>query len=360
MGSGYTLLGGVVGRTCVQIAESQMRNQHPLNGAKLLTPLLLASVALAWMGVDNPARGQPRPHPSGLLIDSAGWSFDQESPDWIDATVPSDPRGYSAPSSRTSDEGMRELTIVQAAAQLPAADYAPEGYQPRPYQDAPGVPAYEELTQLLPQYTYRQSYYNQPGLGARPLADYAPPGYMPREQQEGPGTPEFVPLGPVVPLTPEEREKFVSRGMYPGSFLAPGTNTSFRFRGFVRLAALYDFDPIGVADAFVTNSIPVPEQSGQNFNMSGRISRFALETWTPTSFCNWNVHTFIEGDFFNGPAQAAGGGAIRFGCDTRSSTSGTFASGSRTRSLWTAPTGPVSWTSRGPIAGSISVSRHCG
>jgi hypothetical protein len=42
--------------------------------------------------------------------------------------------------------------------------------------------------------------------------------------------------------------------------------------------------------------------------MSGRISRFALETWTPTSFRDWNAHTFIEGDFFNCPAQAAGGG----------------------------------------------------
>jgi hypothetical protein len=85
-----------------------------------------------------------------------------------------------------------------------------------------------------------------------------------------------------------------------------------RLRGFVRLAGLYDFDPIGVSDAFVTNSIPVPQQVGQNFNMSGRISRFAIETWTPTDFCDWNVHTFIEGDFFNGPAQAAGGGGNPF------------------------------------------------
>jgi hypothetical protein len=312
MGSACTLLGGVAGRHYVQIAESDMRDHHPSIRTRILFPLLLASVALVWMGAGSPARGQSRLRPSGLLIDSAGWSFDRETPEWIDATAPSDPRGYSAPSSLTSDGAMREAVLVQAAAQLPATDYAPEGYQPRPYQDAPGVPAYEELTQLLPQYTYRPSYYNQPGLGARPLADYAPPGYMPREQQEGPGTPEFVPIGPVVPITPEEREKFVSRGIYPGSFLVPGTNTSFRLRGFVRLAGLYDFNPIGVADAFVTNSIPVPEQSGQNFNMSGRISRFALESWTPTSFCDWNVHTFIEGDFFNGAAQAAGGGGNPF------------------------------------------------
>jgi len=75
---------------------------------------------------------------------------------------------------------------------------------------------------------------------------------------------------------------------------------------------LYDFDPIGSTDSFVTNTIPVPQLSGQNFNMSGRISRFALESWTPTDYCDWNVHTFIEGDFFNGPAQAAGGGGNPF------------------------------------------------
>ena len=104
----------------------------------------------------------------------------------------------------------------------------------------------------------------------------------------------------------------MTRGMFPGSFLVPGTSTSVRLRGFIRLAALYDFDPIGVPDAFVTNSIPVPQQIGENFNMSARISRFALETWTPTSFCDWNVHTLIEGDFFNGPGQAAGGGGNPF------------------------------------------------
>jgi hypothetical protein len=80
----------------------------------------------------------------------------------------------------------------------------------------------------------------------------------------------------------------------------------------VRLAGLYDFDPIGSTDSFVTNTIPNPQQFGENFNMSGRISRFALETWTPTDFCDWNVHTFIEGDFFNGAVQAAGGGGNPF------------------------------------------------
>ncbi len=205
--------------------------------------------------------------------------------------------------------------IPAAAAQSTTgdvADYAPRGYISRPYEDAPGVPEVEELTQFLPSIYYQQSYFDAYEMGARPVADYAPPGYMPREQQEGPGTPEFTPLSPAREITPEERDKFVVRGIYPGSFLAPGTNTSVRLRGFVRLAALYNFDPIGSADSFVTNTIPVPQQTGRNFNMSARISRFALETWTPTSICDWNVHTFIEGDFFNGAAQAAGGGGNPF------------------------------------------------
>src|SRR5690606_2065308 len=105
-----------------------------------------------------------------------------------------------------------------------------------------------------------------------------------------------TPITPPPPPSPEDAGRVVTRGVVPGSFLVPGTNTSFRFRGLVRLAALYDFDPIGSTDSFATNSIPVPQQEGRNFNMSARISRFALETWTPTSFHEWNVHTFIEGD----------------------------------------------------------------
>ncbi|MCC9608637.1 porin [Blastopirellula sp. JC732] len=166
--------------------------------------------------------------------------------------------------------------------------------------------ASETLPEPIPQYFYAPSYYDAIDVGARPIADYAPPGYMPREQQDGPGVPEFTPIvPPTFEPTPQE---FVERGMFPGSFLVPGTNTSMRLRGFVRLATLYDFEPINTADAFVTNAIPVPQQSGQNFNMSARHSRFALESWTPTSFSDWNVHTLIEADFFNGPAQAAGGG----------------------------------------------------
>jgi DcaP outer membrane protein len=184
-------------------------------------------------------------------------------------------------------------------------------------QTAPGAPDYQSrnvrLAPALPSYYYERSYYNTYGIGARPLADYAPFGYeREREEQDAPGNPEFVAIGPPPQPTAAQAGNFVVPGMMPGSFLVPGTNTSFRLRGFVRLAFFDDLDPIGVPDAFVPNTIPVPQQHGQNFNMSARISRFALESWTPTDFCDWNVHTFIEGDFFNGPGQAAGGGGNPF------------------------------------------------
>ncbi len=171
---------------------------------------------------------------------------------------------------------------------------------------------YQPVPGGLPEYYYDPSYYDQSGVNVRPLADYAPPGYEARDYQDAPGVPEFSPITAPLPPSADDASRVVTRGVVPGSFLVPGTNTSFRLRGFVRMAALYDFEPIGVADAFVTNSIPVPQRDGHNFNMSGRISRFAIETWTPTAFQEWNVHTFVEGDFFNGPAQAAGGGGNPF------------------------------------------------
>jgi len=161
--------------------------------------------------------------------------------------------------------------LPAAAAQEPAGDI----------QDAPGA-QYPALLSQLPDYYYRPDYYNRPGLGARAIADYGPPGYQEREFQDAPGAPEYTPITPPPRLTPAEREKFVTRGMMPGSFLVPGTTTSFRLRGFVRLTGLYDFDPIGSRDDFVTNTIPVPQGVGQNENFAARYSRFALETWTPT------------------------------------------------------------------------------
>ncbi len=202
--------------------------------------------------------------------------------------------------------------LAQRLRDLEASQQRLEGLvTPQTEPEFPGAARRRDY-EPLPDYVYEQSYYDRQGLGARPIADYAPEGYEARDQQEGPAEPAFERLYAPEPLTAADQDRYVTRGLYPGSFLVPGTSTSVRLRGFVRLAGLFDFDPIGVPDAFVTNSIPVPQETGQNFNMSGRISRFALETWTPTSFSDWNVHTYIEGDFFNGLGQAAGGGGNPF------------------------------------------------
>jgi hypothetical protein len=166
----------------------------------------------------------------------------------------------------------------------------------------------------LPDYIYQPDFYQTPGIGARALADYAPPGYQPRTDPQGmaPGAPEFTPLYPPVPVTPEERDKFVTRGIFPGSFLVPGTNTSIRFGGFVRLVGIWDSNPIATKDLFITSAIPVPQTHGENFNVSARISRIGMDTWTPTSFNEWLVHTFIDADFQNGAGQDVSAGSNPF------------------------------------------------
>jgi hypothetical protein len=164
----------------------------------------------------------------------------------------------------------------------------------------------------LPDYVFQPAYYDTPFIGARPLADYAPPGYEPRQRQDAPGAPEFTPIGPPEPITEQERQKFVTEGMFPGLYLVPGTNTSFRFRGFVRLVGIYDTDPIAFKDQFITSGIPVPQEHGDHANVTARISRIGLDTWTPTTFDQWTVHTFIDADFLNGPDQSFSGGSNPF------------------------------------------------
>jgi hypothetical protein len=211
--------------------------------------------------------------------------------------------------------------ILSQTGKPQSADYGPQGYVPRYPQEAPGAP---EFSPIIPPGTTSAEMYAPPALqtydyflpavGPHAYADYAPPGFEARDTDEGqaPGVPEFTRITPPVPVSPDEAARFVTRGLAPGSFLVPGTNTSFRFRGFVRATGLYDTNPIGSRDDFVTNTIPVPQQSGQNYNISARYSRIGLDTWTPTPLFDWNMHTFIEADFFNGPAQAVGGGGNPF------------------------------------------------
>lgn len=98
-------------------------------------------------------------------------------------------------------------------------------------------------------------------------------------------------------------------GIFPGSVVVPGTNTSLKIGGYVKLDYTYDFsateDIVGglnpgtiPLDANVPGTTASP---GHNIHgvsqLTASESRFNIETRTPTSF--GEVKTFIEGDFFN-------------------------------------------------------------
>jgi hypothetical protein len=173
---------------------------------------------------------------------------------------------------------------------------APEGAVPETAAQAGPGGLYAAPAGLSPEYS-------RPGVGARPWADFAPPGFERADPQGGLGAPLYRPVPVVTPdeiPTQAEREKFVSRGLFPGSYLIPGTNTSFKWYGFVRLDGIFDANPIGGTDSFVPAQIPVPQGRGQNFAANPRYSRLGLDTWTPTPVYDWTVHTRIEVDFFNG------------------------------------------------------------
>lgn len=93
--------------------------------------------------------------------------------------------------------------------------------------------------------------------------------------------------------------KYVSEGDFPGSFLIPGTKTSFQIGGYVQLDATFDGDRIGNKDGFVVSSIDTgAEKTGSgdtNFNV--RQTRLFLKTETPVE--RWDkVVTYIEMDLF--------------------------------------------------------------
>lgn len=89
----------------------------------------------------------------------------------------------------------------------------------------------------------------------------------------------------------------VTVGVLPGSFLIPGTETSIRFGGRVKLDAIHDFGAIGSPDFFKTSTIPVPEaDSDGNTAFQARDTRLHLETHTPSGI--GDVRGYVEGNFF--------------------------------------------------------------
>ena len=142
-----------------------------------------------------------------------------------------------------------------------------------------------------------------PGSECDPSPTTPLPGLMRTDPQGGLGATLYQPIPVPTPAeipTELERDKFLTRGLFPGTYLIPGTNTSFKWYGFVRVDGIFDLNPIASTDSFVTAAIPIPQGRGQNFDFNARYSRLGLDTWTPTPWFDWDVHTRIEVDFFNG------------------------------------------------------------
>ena len=92
----------------------------------------------------------------------------------------------------------------------------------------------------------------------------------------------------------------VTGGDFPGSFKLPGSATSLKIGGYVKLDVLYDFDQkaggaqgIPVRDSGTT----IADQNTGHFQMHARQSRFAFDARTATEDMG-SIRTYIELDFF--------------------------------------------------------------
>lgn len=94
------------------------------------------------------------------------------------------------------------------------------------------------------------------------------------------------------------------KGSFPGSIRIPGTNTSVRLYGFVRLTGTYDFEGRNRAPFQNSNAVPLTRgpaaRQGGDFALSARYSRLGFETRTDSA---WGpVRSVVEMDF--GGAQS--------------------------------------------------------
>lgn len=110
-------------------------------------------------------------------------------------------------------------------------------------------------------------------------------------------------------MSPSEAQSAPGAGSYPGSFLVPGTNTSFSVGGYVKLDYFYDFTSSSPLVGGVTGGIGTPLDAANGHaataghsthgvsQITASESRFNIQTRTPTAY--GEVKTFIEGDFTN-------------------------------------------------------------
>jgi hypothetical protein len=101
----------------------------------------------------------------------------------------------------------------------------------------------------------------------------------------------------------------VTGGDTPGSFKLPGSDTSVRIGGFLKLDAVFSSRSAGVnnqGDQLLTpQTIPVGPGAGDNerrqLTLHARESRLNVGTSTPTK--HGPLVTFVEGDFFGSPGN---------------------------------------------------------
>ncbi|MCH4562423.1 porin [Halomonas sp. EGI 63088] len=97
-----------------------------------------------------------------------------------------------------------------------------------------------------------------------------------------------------------ERERVpdnvVTGGDTPGSFMIPGTNTSFQIGGYAKFDAIYDLDQDLGDTLFVDAIDATDDDSDTSFKAHARQSRLYIKSSTPTMLGDATTH--FEGDFF--------------------------------------------------------------
>jgi hypothetical protein len=137
-------------------------------------------------------------------------------------------------------------------------------------------------------------------------------------QSSSPESTQQVPFSGQTPfqISPQTPTVGNSQNTYAGNppvqelgSLRPGNfeDTKYKWYGFVRLDAIFDHNPIGSTDDFVTSAIPVPQGRGQNAVLTPRYTRLGFDTETPLKSMDWKIKTRIEMDFFNGNTSGAFG-----------------------------------------------------
>lgn len=83
----------------------------------------------------------------------------------------------------------------------------------------------------------------------------------------------------------------------------PGTQTMVKLGGFAKVNAIYDFEPAGNTDKFVTSTIPMDGGGRANTNLGAEATRFSFEVRRPSSM--GPLRFYLENDFYGGSGSLA-------------------------------------------------------